>query len=294
MGSKISNINKSHIKKLDKIKSNCASLSGKLSTIPNGDLGKIFYDKLLKLHPEINMYFWNMKPSNTIFSKMMTRLLIAISEDESSESDTSDKRYKAFFGSIEMINQLHSNYRIILPAFEAFQNVFTEIVREKFGSKDAHNIYEIFDLIISLMQIPDIIFSDTDIKRFLHNHKFTYSQNRLNSNLVEAYNIDRMLEDKIMKMAVTSFVKNNLMSDFINHIDRINSITTSEHLEEFLLEYNEELCSIFGHTRIQEIKTHNGSTAKKELLSLMKINLSRSLGDFQNSKCLKYAMIVYE
>ena len=209
MGSKISSINKSHIKKLNKIKSNCASLSGKLSTIANGDLGEIFYEKLLSEYPEIQLYFWNMKPSNSIFAKMMTRLLHAIAEDQTNE-------FKAFFGSIVMINQLHSNYRIILPAFEAFQSVFTEIVRERFGSKDAHNIHEIFSLIISLMDIPDINYNSRDIKRFLLDHKYAYN---------ESYNIERMLDNKIMKMALTSFVKNNLMSDFINHIDRINSIS---------------------------------------------------------------------
>lgn len=278
MGNKILSINKSHIKKLDKIKSNCANLSGKLSTIPNGNLGELFYEKLLKSYPEINLYFVNKRPSNSIFSKMMTRLLHAIAEDLTEE-------YKAFFGAIEHINQLHSNYRIILPAFEAFQNVFTEIAREQFGSKDAHNIHEIFSLIISLMDIPDINFNSRDVKRFLLDHKYAYQ---------ESYNIERMLENKIMKMALTSFVKNNLMSDFVNHIDRINSIATAKHLAEFLQEYDEELCSIFGAVRIEEIKKHSGSIAKKELLDLMKINLSRSLGDFQNSKCLKYAMIVYE
>lgn len=286
MGSKLSTINKSHVKKLNKIKSNCALLSGKLSTIPNGDLGELFYEKLLHSYPEINLYFWNFRPSNIIFSKMITRLLLSIASDDNEE-------YKAFFGSIEMINQIHSNYRIILPAFECFNRIITEIVREKFGGKDAHNIAEIFSIIISLMEIPDITYSSREIKNFLHNHKFAH-QTRSSESELGIYNIDNILADPIMHMAVKSFVKNNLMSDFVNLIDKINAITDGECLHEFLDEYDEQLCSIIGQVRINEIKAKSGSVAKKNLLSLMKLNLSRSLQDFHESRCLQYAMIVYE
>lgn len=275
MGDK--NSKSKNIKVLNTIKADCARLSALFGTMSNGDLGELFYQNLKLLHPEVNLYFLIKRPSNSIFSKMITRVLNAICEDESGE-------FNAFFGCVQHINQIHSSFNIVPDAFEAFKMVLCIITADKFSSADSARVNKVFTVILNIMDTNSKFGNRNDEQKyddnfigFMLNHKFMHNTGVLNTK--------RILNNKVFREAIKIYLTKTMSDDYIYLISKIQG-----EFCNIMVEQKSVLLSMLGKVTYDKINKSPIAEQKKLLEKFIYHELNQKIREMINTDIMKYVV----
>jgi len=152
-----------------------------------------------------------------------------------------------------------------------------KIMEDMFDVQSGKNIEKVFEVIISIMNTFEEHYDKETVLAYMKEQGYIIGG---------GFYVSKMLQSNIMKIAMNAYLKNTVSAKFIDIIDLVKD--NKVNLEEVLI-FNDELFrSIFGASKVKELKKMSYIDKNNEkLILLLEHNLDNALssGSDYNKKC---------